>query len=124
MPAAISIMVKALKQDYCFLIRPFDTQFDTVETAVTEAAKRCSLLVVTSRNIQDHLKWIENVEYGILAARLVVAVCSPRDVQQTLSARVTFSEENPVGQMGNEGLHAGLVDLVRNRTLTATREHP
>lgn len=94
MPAAISIRVKAPKQDYCFLIRPFDTQFDTVETAVTEAAKRCSLLVATSRNIQDYLKWIENVEYGILAARLVVAICSPQDLQQTPSARVTFNNIN------------------------------
>jgi len=55
-PHQISIKVKAPEQPYCFLIRPFDAQFDAVETAVTDAAKACSLLVATSTNIQDQLQ--------------------------------------------------------------------
>lgn len=87
MPAAISIKVKAPPQPFCFLIRPFDTQFDEVEKVVTDAAKRRSLLVATSKNIADQLKWIENVEYGILAARIVIAICSPQTGPHARSGR-------------------------------------
>ncbi len=77
-----------------FLIRPFDAQFDAVETAVTDAAKACSLLVATSTNIQDQLKWIENVEYGILAARLVVAICSPYRTPTRSARQAPFNKIN------------------------------
>ena len=93
-PHQISIKGKAPEQPYCFLIRSFDAQFDAVETAVTDAARLRSLLVATSKNIQDELKWIQNVEYGILAARLVVAICSPHRTPTRSARQAPFNKIN------------------------------
>ncbi len=66
-----------------------------MEKAVIDAAQQRRLLFVTSKSIRDHLKWIENVEYGILAARLVVAICSPQNPPpRRLARQAPFNKIN------------------------------